>query len=565
MRHLKKDTEVNYKSMVFVLVVGVMIGLTGCGGGGGSSTPPSSDTQTGYLIDSAVDGVEYITSSGKSGTTSDGGKFEYANGDTNISFSIGGLKLPDFNLSNLNSDSKILPTDLVGVDRNNTTDGNVTKLLQILQSLDSDGDPSNGITINQATRALFVATTRIIDTNISTLTTLFTSKGKGMRSVAEARAHFESTLRGSGFGFDVDTVAPNTPTLTTNVSTTETNTTQIEVNGEAGAKIFVNGIDINLTIDTNGTKTITLDTNATVDNNNTFIIVLKDSKDNQSDSYTITITKKAPPPTTELYIRSAIYDTNRTATPNDDKLYLYFNKDLKPSSISSDSSSNYDINGTGAIGSSSLSEYNSSLFYRHKISLNSDGTASQKFDTNGSTKIYLKNNQITDISDNLPQDFNQTEVKKFNALGRLRTGQTTTYVEHDDGNTTRGIARSFTNNGDDTVTDNATGLMWQDDAAVKTNDQNQTDAIIYCENLNFAGYTDWYLPSVEELVSITDKERTNPTIDPTFTNVVSSRYWSSTTYVSNTSVAWAVYFYRGDDSTYTNTYEHYVRCVRASY
>jgi VCBS repeat-containing protein len=321
--------------MVFVLVVGVMIGLTGCGGGGGgSSTPPSSDTQTGYLIDSAVDGVEYVTSSGKSGTTSDGGKFEYANGDTNISFSIGGLKLPDFNLSNLNSDKKILPTDLVGVDRNNSTDGNVTKLLQILQSLDSDGDPSNGITINQATRALFVATTRIIDTNISTLTTLFTSKGIGMRSVAEARAHFESTLRGSGFGFDVDTVAPNTPTLTTNINLTETNTTQIEVNGEVGAKVFVNGVDINKTIGSNGKVTITLDTNATVTNDNQFIITLKDSKNNLSEELDFNITKKSKP--TPTFTTLTINEDNATtalltATDADGDTNFTFHKVSDPS------------------------------------------------------------------------------------------------------------------------------------------------------------------------------------------------------------------------------------------
>jgi uncharacterized protein (TIGR02145 family) len=312
-----------------------MIGLTGCGGGGGgSSTPPSSDTQTGYLIDSAVDGVEYVTSSGKSGTTSDGGKFEYANGDTNISFSIGGLKLPDFNLSNLNSDKKILPTDLVGVDRNNSTDGNVTKLLQILQSLDSDGDPSNGITINQATRALFVATTRIIDTNISTLTTLFTSKGIGMRSVAEARAHFESTLRGSGFGFDVDTVAPNTPTLTTNINLTETNTTQIEVNGEVGAKVFVNGVDINKTIGSNGKVTITLDTNATVTNDNQFIITLKDSKNNLSEELDFNITKKSKP--TPTFTTLTINEDNATtalltATDADGDTNFTFHKVSDPS------------------------------------------------------------------------------------------------------------------------------------------------------------------------------------------------------------------------------------------
>ena len=49
-------------------------------------------------------------------------------------------------------------------------------------------------------------------------------------------------------------------------------------------------------------------------------------------------------------------------------------------------SANYDLYGTGAIGSTSTGEYNSSIFYRHKISLNNNGTISIPIETN-STKI----------------------------------------------------------------------------------------------------------------------------------------------------------------------------------
>jgi hypothetical protein len=607
MRNLKKDTEVNYKSMVFVLVVGVMIGLTGCGGGGGSSTPqdnnndgggsstpPSSDTQTGYLIDSAVDGVEYVTSSGKSGTTSDGGKFEYVNGDTNISFSIGGLKLPDFNLSNLNSDKKILPTDLAGVDRNNTTDGNVTKLLQILQSLDSDGDPSNGITINQATRALFVATTRIIDTNISTLTTLFGGNGIGMRSVAEARAHFESTLRGSGFGFDIDTIPPEIPTLTTNINLTDSNFTQVEINGEIGSKIFINGVDINQTIAQNGKKTILLETNATHGDSNLFTITLKDNKNNISSSLNLTINKDTINPvftsassilmlnsnitsydinatdthtitysissgndqdkfsinsstgvlsfisvpngnnpldsnndniyevtikakdiagneTTQdvtvlilnLYIESAVYDNNQTVTPNDDKLYIYFIKDIKQSSINTDMSKNYVIYGSGDIGSSSLSEYNNTLFYRHKISLNSNGTLSSEINTTIDSNISIALNQITDLNDLYPTWLKPTNIQQITPI--FKTGQSTQYNIGDDGALQKGVTKNYLDNGNDTLTETVTNKMWQ-----KTNDGNKykyTESIEYCENLTLAGYSNWRLPTIDELTSTRDLGR----------------------------------------------------------
>jgi hypothetical protein len=271
-----------------------MIGLTGCGGGGSSSTPPSSDTKTGYLIDSAVDGVEYVTSSGKSGTTSDGGKFEYEKDDTNISFSIGGLKLPDFNLSNLNGDKKILPTDLVGVDRNNTTDGNVSKVLQILQTLDEDGNATNGITITLTVRNAFGVNKNILDSNISDINTTLHTAGITNRTIVnpiKARAHFEKTLRDS-FGFDLDTIAPDAPTLITDINSTDTNTTQITIQGEVGAKIFLNGNDTGYTIGLNGTQT--LDINTISGGNHNIKIMLKDNKGNASSFFDKNITRVLP-------------------------------------------------------------------------------------------------------------------------------------------------------------------------------------------------------------------------------------------------------------------------------
>lgn len=64
---------------------------------------------------------------------------------------------------------------------------------------------------------------------------------------------------------------------------------------------------------------------------------------------------------------------------------------------------------------------------------------------------------------------------------------------------------SFINNGDGTVSDYATGLMWQkaDDGAVR----NWEQAIKYCESLELAGYNDWHLPNIKELQSIVDYQR----------------------------------------------------------
>ena len=89
-------------------------------------------------------------------------------------------------------------------------------------------------------------------------------------------------------------------------------------------------------------------------------------------------------------------------------------------------------------------------------------------------------------------------------------------------------AVNFTDNGDGTVTDNTTGLMWQkqDDGVRRTWDQ----ALEYCKGLSLGGHSDWRLPTVKELQSIVDYAKHNPAIDTMFfPDTKASVYWSSTT------------------------------------
>ena len=119
---------------------------------------------------------------------------------------------------------------------------------------------------------------------------------------------------------------------------------------------------------------------------------------------------------------------------------------------------------------------------------------------------------------------------------------------------------SYTVHSNGTVTDNVTGLMWQQQGSAGTWD----GAIAYCQNLELAGYSDYRLPSKKELVGIVIYGTWSPAIDTAaFPYTSTSYYWSSTTAAfNNASYAWYVDFDYGDVSTYHKWTILYVRCVR---
>ncbi len=120
---------------------------------------------------------------------------------------------------------------------------------------------------------------------------------------------------------------------------------------------------------------------------------------------------------------------------------------------------------------------------------------------------------------------------------------------------------SLVDNGDNTVTDLSTGLMWQRQSGEP---MNWEDALAYCENLNLAGHSDWRLPSIKELRSIIDYSQYNPTINTMyFPDTVSSNYWSSTTYTTHKNSAWFVEFKQGQSvGNPKSSKTYYVRAVR---
>lgn len=128
--------------------------------------------------------------------------------------------------------------------------------------------------------------------------------------------------------------------------------------------------------------------------------------------------------------------------------------------------------------------------------------------------------------------------------GLPATGQTTAYGAGSDGAVQASLARSFTDNGDGTITDNVTGLMWEkkDDSGGihdKDNDytwgmttppytMNGTMVTVLLDTLNdvagggancFAGHCDWRIPNITEVMSLVNYDAfvsTGPMAYPEF-------------------------------------------------
>ena len=119
----------------------------------------------------------------------------------------------------------------------------------------------------------------------------------------------------------------------------------------------------------------------------------------------------------------------------------------------------------------------------------------------------------------------------------------------------------FIINGDGTVTDTWTGLMWQQVGSDSV--MVWEDGLSYSESMTLGGYTDWRLPSVKELASIVDRGRYDPAIDDMFfTGDLSDSYWSSSSIEGTSRSACYVDFYYGFVNKIDKENYNFVRAVR---
>ena len=156
-----------------------------------------------------------------------------------------------------------------------------------------------------------------------------------------------------------------------------------------------------------------------------------------------------------------------------------------------------------------------------------------------------------------------------------KTGQATSYAAGDDGALEWGVdwpTPRFTDNGDGTVSDNLTGLVWTEDA--RCFDGKYWDhALDRCNNLESGGcglsdgsiVGDWRLPNIRELLSLVDMGEYDPVLPKghPFSNVFLHYYWASTTQMPPlTGDSWCVDFSTGLVTHSNQSGNYSVWCVR---
>jgi len=458
-------------------------------------------------------------------------------------------------------------------------------------------------------KAYSVATT--MQNNGNSISSTISSLGGGSSSSGDSGGGGDSSSGGSsggessGGGGDTPTPDP-TPDPVTPTITASNFTYGTAIGGSAktfdwktlSSATDSDGHSLSATIKTQGSKgtssidgdNITYTPSANKEGSNSIVITITDTLGGAKD-ITITVTGiDTVPPT--------ISATFPSAGATDVGVYSWIDINFsEPMDSTTLTTANITISGGNNDKSCQKVEYiggdgNTTRCYPYVT------TASHKLDDNTTYTLTVTTN-VKDSNGNAMANTGNTVAFTTgveNKLPRLRTGQTKCYNSSnaevadcqedsgalkDDGwyvangdNGGLGIARNFSR--DDVngiVTDNASGLMWQDNADVANINRKKSwlSANTYCETTidNYGNYTDWRLSSIEELTTIINKGTHDPAVFDNgnfqaFSNVAfapSDAYWG-TARAPETSNAWIMYSDDGYDSFKNKSNSAYVRCVR---
>ncbi len=98
---------------------------------------------------------------------------------------------------------------------------------------------------------------------------------------------------------------------------------------------------------------------------------------------------------------------------------------------------------------------------------------------------------------------------------------------------------NYIENGDGTVFDSSTNLLWQKNFVKK---ETWKEALAYCENLEYAGFDDWRLPNKNELVTLIDYSKADEEVVSSFPGFKREEFflWSSTTTATQYDPVWSI-------------------------
>lgn len=173
------------------------------------------------------------------------------------------------------------------------------------------------------------------------------------------------------------------------------------------------------------------------------------------------------------------------------------------------------------------------------------------YENNSTTKVWCTNAGGGIGNHPKTETISAGGTKKFHARAVRTVTTPTTITNH------------FTDNGDGTITDNLTQLIWQ--KIPNTNALTWEQALVYAEGLTVGTSSDWRLPNIKELQSLNNELATNPSVfTPYFSNVGIHNYWSSTTLPNQTLSAWYWSTIFGITTYSAKTGTNYVICVKGN-
>ena len=132
---------------------------------------------------------------------------------------------------------------------------------------------------------------------------------------------------------------------------------------------------------------------------------------------------------------------------------------------------------------------------------------------------------------------------------------------------------NFTDNGDGTISDTTTGLMWMQCSVGQTllnglctgdaTELNWQQALLFAHGYQFADFDGWRVPNIKELSTIAERQCVRPAINETlFPNTPSDDYWTSTPSLLDADRAWVVAFFNSSNSIKQKNLFVFTRLVR---